>query len=327
MKKIRLISIVLLTMILAVSFIGCAKEEAAPAAAAPAAAPAAKVEAAPAAAEPAPAPEADPVEEAAMAYFNPKADDNNMIAQDAFLEKVKAGEDLVIVDIRQPDVYAEGHVKGAVNVPWNATDIPAAMSQLPTDVPVYVYCYTGQTAGQTVALLNVAGIQAKSVRYGYTLGISKVEGYEEAIETTPNFLDDLGTKIDPAIEAAIVDYYATLAADPNTKNNIISSAAAKEMLDASEGEIVVVSIRQADAYASGHIEGAINIPWGTGMQESFAQLPKDQQLFVYCYSGQTAGQTVAIMKLLGYDAASIKSGMGTPASVNGWANEGFPVVQ
>ena len=64
------------------------------------------------------------------------------------------------------------------------------------------------------------------------------------------------------------------------------------------------------------------------MQEKFSDLPKDETFVVHCYSGQTAGQAVAILRLLGYDAVSLKSGMGTPATGgSGWANEGFPVVQ
>lgn len=274
------------------------------------------------------APEVSSVEKAAMDYFANKAEDNNMIAQDAFVAKVKEGGDFFILDIRRADDYAAAHVKGAVNAPWGPA-IAENLSKLPEDKTIYLYCYSGQTAGQTVALLNMAGFDVKSVRYGYSLGISKVEGYEEITETTANFFDpSVNTKVDSDIAAAITDYYATLNADENTKSNIISASAAKAMLDASEGEIVVVSIRQAADYAKGHIAGAVNIPWAKGMQESFADLPKDKQLFVYCYSGQTAGQTVAVLKMLGYDAASIKSGMGTAGTGgSGWMVEGFPVVQ
>ncbi len=319
MKNVKLISILLLTLVLSFSFIACsAKEEAAPVAEKTTEVKAAVVEAAPV---------VDPVEEAANAYFANKPDDSYMIKEDAFIEKVKAGEELFILDIRKAADYEAEHVMGAYNAPWGATAIPEALGKLPDDQTVYVYCYSGQSAGQTVALLNVAGFDAKSVRYGFKLGISKVEGYEEAMETTPNFMDDLGTKIDPAIEAAIVDYYATLNADETTNSNLISATSAKDNLDASEGEIVVVSIRQASAFEDKHIEGAINIPYGKGMQENFSQLPKDQQLYVYCYSGQTAGQTVAILKLLGYDAASVKSGFGTAMSGGGWNNEGLPIIQ
>ena len=272
-------------------------------------------------------PTVSPVTEAAMAYFADKAADNNMIAQDAFVEKVANGEDLFVLDIRQADVYAAGHVKGAYNAPWGSA-IADSLDFLPDDQPVYVYCYTGQTAGQTVAALQVAGIDAKSVRYGYNIGISKVEGYEAIIDTKPvTFGASEGVKFNAEIKAAVAGYFNAIGSDELAPSNIVSSAKAKELIDASEGDLVVLSIRQADAYAAGHIAGAVNIPWAAGMQEQFSTLSKDQKILTYCYSGQTAGQAVAILRLLGYDAVSIKSGMGTGATGgSGWANEGFPVV-
>ncbi len=314
MKRIKFITLLVLTIVLSFSFISCGaqKETAAPAQTT----------------EKTAVVEESIVEKSALEYFANKAEDNNIIAQDAFVEKVRTGGDFFILDIRRSADYDKGHVRGAVNAPWGPA-IAENLSKLPDDQTIYVYCYSGQTAGQTTALLNVAGFNAKSVKYGYNLGISKVEGYEDIIETTPNFFDEsVNTKIHPDIKAAIINYYATLNDDENTKSNIISASAAKAMLDASEGDIVVVSVRQAKDYEAGHIPGAINIPWSKGMQEQFSQLPKDKQLFVYCYSGQTAAQTVAILKLLGYDAASIKSGMGTAGTGgSGWGNEGFPVVQ
>lgn len=319
-KRFKFISILMISLVLSFALISCGGEQETPAASAPAVE---KTEAK--AAEP--VVQADPVEEAAIAYFADKAEDNNITKEDAFVQLVKEGGDFFILDIRRADDYAAGHVKGAVNAPWGPA-IAENLTKLPDDKPIYLYCYSGQTAGQAVALLNVAGFDVNSVRYGFKLGISKVEGVEEIIETEPNFFDENNSKVDPAIAAAVTDYFNTLNADENTKSNIIAAAKAKEMLDASEGDITVVSIRQADAYAEGHIAGAINIPWAKGMQEQFSQLPKDEQIFVYCYSGQTAGQTVAIMKLLGYDAASIKSGMGTGGTgASGWGNEGFDVVQ
>lgn len=331
MKKLFGIVLALLLVFSAAAMVtGCSKAEEPQAAAAAAPAPAAaEVKAAEApAATPEPAPAVDPVAEAALAYFAEKADDNNMIAQDAFIEKVRNGEDLFILDIRQADVYAEGHIEGAYNAPWGPA-IGESLDFLPDDQPVYVYCYSGQTAGQTVAALNVAGIPAKSVRYGWNLGISKVEGYEDVVSAAPNlFGESEGVKFDETVKAAVVDYFNNLKSDPNAPSNIIPAAKAKELIDASEGDdLVVLSIRQAADYAANHIPGAINIPWAKGMQEAFSTLPKDVKIITYCYSGQTAGQAVAILRLLGYDAASLKSGMGTPVTApSGWMNEGFPVV-
>ncbi len=308
MKKI---TVILLTLALVFTFfsISCAKEEAVSANTAEKA-----VEK---------AAEVNAVEAAALAYF---ADfpGNRIIPTNKVMEKMDAGEDFLILDIRRAADYDKGHLKGAVNAPWGPA-IAQALEWLPDDKPVYVNCYSGQTAGQTVALLNVAGIDASSIKYGYKLGIAKTEGIDAYITTEPSPAPEpSGVKYNPEIKAAVEAYFNAI---PEKGSNIWPAAKVKEALDAEE-VTTVVSIRQPDAYAEGHIEGAINIPWGKGMQERFSELPKGETIIVHCYSGQTAGQAVAIMRLLGYDAISLKSGMGTSGTgASGWVNEGFPVVQ
>lgn len=263
------------------------------------------------------------VEEAALAYF---ADlpGSRIVPTETIMEKMDAGEDMMLLDIRSAEDYAKGHLKGAVNAPWGPS-IAEALAWLPDDKPVYVNCYTGQTAGQAVAALNVAGIKAESIKYGYNLGISKTEGVDAYITTETAMAPDAsGVKYDADIKAAVENYFNVI---PEKGSNIWSAAKVKEELDA-ENLGTVVSIRQQDAYDAGHIQGAVLIPWAKGMQEKFSMLPKDETFVVHCYSGQTAGQAVAIMRLLGYDAVSMKSGMGTSVTApSGWANEGFPVVQ
>lgn len=272
----------------------------------------------------------DEVEDNVESYFANLPEDNGMIGAEAFVEKVKAGEDLFILDIRQPDVYKEGHIKGAVNVPWGPEAIPAALDKLPGDETIYVYCYTAQTANQTVALLNFAGFEAKSVKFGWNLGITEVDGYEDAVETAANELGgETDYKIEEDIKTAIVDYYKGLedVSDTMFKNYKISEDMLKTAID-SDSDLMVVSIRQSSDYSEGHIEGAINIPWGEGMQEYFGQLPKDKKLVVYCYTGQTAGQAVAGLRGLGYEAVSLNGGIGTPKNEpHGWTNKGYETVQ
>src|SRR6056297_1032091 len=82
----------------------------------------------------------DEVEEAVNSYFANLPSNNHKISQDAFVDKVKAGEDLFVLDIRQPDVYNQAHIKGAVNLPWGPDAIPANLDKLPEDKTVYVYC-------------------------------------------------------------------------------------------------------------------------------------------------------------------------------------------
>ncbi len=269
------------------------------------------------------------VEDAVNSYFANLPSDNHKISQVDFVDKVKAGEDLFVLDIRQPDVYNESHIKGAFNAPWGPGFVDC-LDSLPADKIIYVYCYSGQTAGQTVALLNFAGFDAKSVNLGWNLGISRVDGYEAAVESEANVLEGTTSyKIDPEIKSAIVDYYKGLADVSATmfKNYKISEDMLKMMIEA-EQDVTILSIRQPSAYAEGHIPGAINIGWGKGMQEYFGQLSADKKIIVYCYTGQTAGQTVAGLRMLGYDAVSLNGGMGMSANEpSGWANKGFEVVK
>lgn len=276
------------------------------------------------------APKANVVADAANAYFANMPADSYKIAEKDFVAKAKAGEAMFILDIRQADVYAKGHIKGAVNAPWG-TAISDNLDKIPKDKTVMVYCYTGQTAGQTVALLNMAGFNAKSVNLGWDLGISKVEGVKDVTETTANeFPKGAALEIKPEIKAAIAAYYKGLAdiKDPMFKNYKVSEDDAKKLLDAKEKGIMFLSVRKAEDFAIGHIEGAVNIPFAKGMEQKFNTLPKDKKIIVYCYTGQTAGQTVAVLRMLGYDAVSMNAGMGTAANAPaGWLNKSYPVVK
>jgi rhodanese-related sulfurtransferase len=60
-----------------------------------------------------------------------------------------------------------GHIPGAVQyTPKESMKLAADLKTLPTDKPVAVYCYTGQTSSFLVAYLRLLGYDAKSVLYG-----------------------------------------------------------------------------------------------------------------------------------------------------------------
>ncbi|WP_459844834.1 rhodanese-like domain-containing protein [Fusibacter bizertensis] len=252
------------------------------------------------------------------------------IGEKEFIDMVKAGDAMTIIDIRSAEDYGKGHVKGAVNLPWGPA-IAENLANIPTDKPVFIYCYTGQTAGQAVVTLNLAGIDARSVNLGWNLGISKVEGVADVTVTDASAFDGTGSEISPAIQEAVTAYYAGLATieDARFKNYKVSEDDLKAMVDAKDYSIYILSVRKAEDYAAGHIEGAANVPFGKTMINEFkATLPTDKKIVVYCYTGQTAGQVDAILRLMGYDAVSLNGGMGTAANAPmGWANKGYPVVQ
>lgn len=270
-----------------------------------------------------------PVTSAVNTYFAEIPENMYKIKQDEFVQKVQDGEEMFIVDIRSAEDYAKGHIVGAVNAPWG-TAISDNLLNMPMDVPVYIYCYSGQTAGQAVHTLNVAGISARSVNLGWNFGISKVDGVSEITSTEATEFVALGNDIDVTIQAAMDVYYAGLADVKSTvfKNYKVSEATLEELIASEDDSIYLLSIRAQKDYDQAHIAGAERMSFGKGMEQEFASLPKDKTIVVYCYSGQTAGQTVAALRLLGYDAVSLNGGMGVGSNAPlGWTNKGFDTVQ
>jgi rhodanese-related sulfurtransferase len=71
---------------------------------------------------------------------------------------------MTIVSIRAADIYAAGHIPGAIN--FALADLVDNLSKINPDAPVYVYCYTGHTAAQAAALLQMLGYDAYSLKFG-----------------------------------------------------------------------------------------------------------------------------------------------------------------
>lgn len=71
-----------------------------------------------------------------------------------------------IVDIRSADHYCQGHIPGAVNIPFVTVAEPASLEMLPTGRPILVVCYTGHTASQITMLYNLLGYDASALRFG-----------------------------------------------------------------------------------------------------------------------------------------------------------------
>jgi phage shock protein E len=68
---------------------------------------------------------------------------------------VALGAGAVIVDVRTPAEFAQGHVAGAVNVPVD--ELPARLGELGPERMVVVYCASGVRSARAAALLRGAG--------------------------------------------------------------------------------------------------------------------------------------------------------------------------
>ena len=87
----------------------------------------------------------------------------------ASVEKLQEAMDngAVLIDVREPDEFSQGHIATAVNIPLRT--LAANIEQIPTDQPVIVYCASGHRAALANAALHLMGfdnVRAFPAGYG-----------------------------------------------------------------------------------------------------------------------------------------------------------------
>lgn len=64
---------------------------------------------------------------------------------------------LVILDVRTPDEFRDGHIKGAINIDFYARDFQHRINELDKSVPYFVYCRSGRRSGVTIKQMQKTG--------------------------------------------------------------------------------------------------------------------------------------------------------------------------
>lgn len=79
------------------------------------------------------------------------------IAQALLLERLQSGEAPVLVDVRTPGEYRDGHVPGAINIPLQ--ELHQRMDELRPyrNTELVLYCETGVRAGYADRMLQQQG--------------------------------------------------------------------------------------------------------------------------------------------------------------------------
>lgn len=66
-------------------------------------------------------------------------------------------EDLVVLDVRTPEEYAEGHLEGAILVDFYDPDFADQLAELDPDKPYLLYCRSGNRSGQAADIMDTLG--------------------------------------------------------------------------------------------------------------------------------------------------------------------------
>ncbi len=97
------------------------------------------------------------------------------MSNEELARRLATGERLTILDVREPEEYASGHIPGAHHVP--VEEIESYLAKLARDLPVAVVCRSGRRSGYVCQILRREGFtQVYNVVPGMT-------GWTGALET------------------------------------------------------------------------------------------------------------------------------------------------
>ena len=78
----------------------------------------------------------------------------------------------VLVDVREPKEWKEGHVEGAISLPLSSLkkggDITTIEKEVPKDKIVYTHCVMGVRALKAANILEKLGYNVRPLKAGYT---------------------------------------------------------------------------------------------------------------------------------------------------------------
>ena len=85
-----------------------------------------------------------------------------------FIAAAEADSAAVILDVRQPDEFAAGHLAKAVNLDWlNPSAFSEGMAKLDKDHTYYIYCRSGRRSNAAASKMKREGFRVFDMKGGY----------------------------------------------------------------------------------------------------------------------------------------------------------------
>ncbi len=224
-----------------------------------------------------------------------------------------------IIDLRDPETFERGHIKGAANVTFSKLPEYFENDINPTDYDkIILACYAGQIASYATCLLRLMGYgNVYSMKWGMSSWnkdfaadwwLKKVSGkYENLLGKTINEKDVLNDL--PLMNTGKSTGKEIMDARINSlfENGMRSVFINADSLFKDPHKFYVINYDRRDKYEDGHIPGAIRYkPNATlGIVDEMETIPTGKSVVTYCQTGQNSGFVTAYLRLFGYDAKSL----------------------
>ena len=67
--------------------------------------------------------------------------------------------DAIILDVRSPEEFAEGHISGAININFHDENFESTLDTLDKEKTYNVYCRSGNRSGKSIDLMTKKGFK------------------------------------------------------------------------------------------------------------------------------------------------------------------------
>lgn len=120
--------------------------------------------------------------------------------------------------------------------------------------------------------------------------------------------------------SALIIYYTQIHLPSTTISfGDVTVEEAKSLVE-SNVSLIIVDVRTREEYDSGHIEGAILIPVSE-LEGRINELSKEEELLIYCRTGNRSSNSVNILKANGYTKIFHMND-----GIIAWIQAGYPTV-
>jgi rhodanese-related sulfurtransferase len=232
-------------------------------------------------------------------------------------------QNIKVIDLRPEIEFESGHIEGAVNIPTKdlMSYFRNTLDAMAFDTIVLV-CARGQTAGFATGLLRLLGYDNTfSLRFGMSSWNKAIAetGWDKSVGN--ELVGKLETESHPKPPKGSYPEIKTTALMPleiafERADTLLSKPSKTYLIDykaitENPGKYFVINYWPEDKYLNpGHLPGAIQYTPKKALLTTtdLSTLPTDQPIAVYCFTGQHSATVVAYLKMLGYDAYSVKFG-------------------
>jgi rhodanese-related sulfurtransferase len=91
---------------------------------------------------------------------------NNLLSGKDFLNKFSQIENAILIDVRTPDEFNDGHIDKAVNIDISNPEFKNEIKKLDKSLTYFLYCLSGSRSGMALRIMKNIGINNIYDLYG-----------------------------------------------------------------------------------------------------------------------------------------------------------------